>query len=272
MYTKRAIGSPVPILIALVLALSGGLCLAASATAYSSSIWINTNNFTLKSPLDPGCVKSSIPARNQARATKLFTWLGYGTPYVKSGASFTKTAFLNRVFVDNAVYVHSHGDKWGSQAMFRADPGVSTDCRDGLPITGTEIAAHTLGSPYNLVIMSTCKLGAPDIWNNIPDAFGISKVNFDNEGTGSPPRVLSTEHEFYLGYRYYTYNTESAAFEDNFVSYLYGYPDHSVSLYWAYTDAWNARKYAAAPEGGHIWPFTPMWYGNPYYNGLPAAH
>jgi hypothetical protein len=265
---KQPIRRCMPILIALMLTLSGGLCLPATAAGYTGSIWININQFQTKTPPSADCVKSSIPAKNQARATTLLQWLGFAPLVIKAGASFTKTAFLNEVFNDYAVYVHTHADKSGIQAMFRADPGVTTNCVKGSPIYGTEIAARTQGTLYNLVMISTCKLGAPDSWNNMPTAFNIPKTNFGNEDATHP---LSTDPEWYLGYRYYTWNTMSAAFEDNLVAYLYANPKYSVTFYYAFTDAWNARKYDSYDTGSASYPFTPMWYGNPYYNGVPSA-
>jgi len=53
-------------------------------------------------------------------------------------------------------------------------------------IRSSSIKAATMGSSYNLVVMSTCMLGSSR--STMPDAFQIEKTK------------SSTQREFYLGY------------------------------------------------------------------------
>jgi len=71
----------------------------------------------------------------------------------------------------------------------------------------------TIGTPYNLVIMSTCNLGSSS--STMPNAFQIEMTK------------ASTQREFYLGYAYLTYDSSELRFERAFWSYLNGAPTTS---------------------------------------------
>ena len=75
-----------------------------------------------------------------------------------------RTAFLNKVLYDWAVYVHTHGDNyWAASGWPNVDSAILQDpgygrCNNSSVdmIRSSAIKAATMGTPYNLVIMSTC--------------------------------------------------------------------------------------------------------------------
>jgi hypothetical protein len=100
--------------------------------------------------------------------------------------------------------------------------------------------------------MSTCKLGASN--STMPGAFQIAKTK------------ASTRHEFYLGYTNLTYDSSAYRFEGAFWSYLNGAPNHTRTVYQAFTYAQSIGGYAS-PDSAN--PFQANWWGNPNYNGTP---
>ena len=134
------------------------------------------------------------------------------------------------------------------------DPGAgncNSFSRDAIRSSG--IKAATYGTFYNLVIMSTCKLGSSA--STMPGAFQIEKIK------------SSTEREFYLGYVYLTYDSAAFRFEKAMWSYLNGAPNHQRTLYQAFTYAASIGGY---PVPNSANPFQANWWGNPNYNGTPG--
>jgi hypothetical protein len=159
------------------------------------------------------------------------------------------------------VYAHTHGDNyWASSgapnvdSAILQDPGAgncSSFSRDA--IRSSAIKAATYGTFYNLVIMSTCKLGSSA--STMPGAFQMAKTK------------SSTEKKFYLGYVYLTYDSAQYRFERAFWSYLNGSPSHDRTVYQAFTYAASIGGYPA-PDSAN--PFQANWWGNPNYNGTPG--
>jgi len=187
--------------------------------------------------------------------------LGYSPMYGAVGSSFTRTAFMSAVFPDFAVYVHSHGDNyWASSgypnvdSAFLQDPGAgacNSSSRD--MVRSSAIKAATRGTPYNLVVMSTCELGSAS--STMPGAFQIAKSK------------SSSRREFYLGYVNTTYDSSAYRFENAFWTYLNGAPNHTRTVYQAFTYAQSIGGYAS-PDAAN--PFQANWWGNPSYNGTPG--
>ena len=241
------------LLVSALLAVSSLGAMTTTATAYNADVWTNSDSFTTK------CigVSDTYPSQLNSLARTQLAALGYGPLGGAIGASFTRSAFLNKVLADWAVYVHSHGDNYyaasGRPAIdsaFLQDPGsgaCSNNSRD--MVRSSAIKAATAGTPYNLVVMSTCYLGSSS--STMPAAFDIAKVK------------TSTDREFYLGYVYSTYDSDMLRFERAFWSYLSG---GSRTALQAFTYASGIGGYSA-PDAAD--PFRANWWGNPDFNGRP---
>lgn len=243
------------LLVSVLLAASALLATAPGTFAYRSDTWSNSNSFTAR------CLgfNDTYPQQLYYNAQSLMSYLGYSPRGGALGSGFTKSAFLGNVLPDWALYVHTHGDNYWSSypnvdSGFLQDPGPSR-CSDSSQdmIRSSTIKARTLGSPYNLVIMSTCKLGSAS--STMPDAFQIPKTK------------TNTSRTFYLGYVYTTYDSAALQFEQNFLDYLVAGGSYHRSLYGAFLYATYVGGYEAADSSN---PFQANWWGNPYYDGTPG--
>jgi hypothetical protein len=245
------------LLVSVLLAVSALGATAQGALAFKGEVWSNSDAFTAR------CLgfTDTYPQQLYSLNAGQMTALGYSPVGGALGSAFTKTTVLGNVFYDYAFYAHSHGDNYwaasGSPNVDSAilqDPGTSA-CnsypRDA--IRSSAIKSATYGSFYNLVIMSSCYLGAST--STMPGAFQIEKVK------------NSTDREFYLGYVKSTYDSTAFRFEQAFWSYLNGAPNHQRTLYQAFTYAASIGGYAV-PDSSN--PFQPNWWGNPNYNGTPG--
>lgn len=243
-------------LVSILLAVSTLGATAQGAFAYTGDVWSNSDAF--KST----CLgfNDTYPQAMYSLAQSQLALLGY-IPSGALGASFTRSAFLNNVFYDYAVYAHTHGDNyWAASGYPNVDSGILQDpgigqCNSSSRdmIRSSSIKAATMGTPYNLVVMSTCKLGASS--STMPGAFQIEKTK------------SSTQREFYLGYVYTTYDSSAYRFERAFWSFLNGDPNHTRTVYQAFTYAQSIGGYAS-PDSAN--PFQANWWGNPNYNGTPG--
>jgi len=239
------------LLVSVLLAVTSLGALAPSAAASDAAVWTNSDSFTKR------CLgfSDTYPSQMNSVARAQLGALGYSPIGGAMGASFTRSAFLNSVLPDWAVYVHSHGDNyWAASgrpnidSAFLQDPGAtacSVYTRD--MVRSSAIKAVTWTAPYGLVIMSTCYLGSSS--STMPAAFNIAKVR------------NSTDAEFYLGYVYSTYDSSMLRFEKAFWSYLSG---GSRTVYSAFTYASGIGSYDS-PDAAD--PFQASWWGNPNYNG-----
>jgi len=227
--------------------------MAAPVSARTADAWSNSDAFTSK------CLgfTDNYPSIMYSQAKAQMAGLAYSPITGALGSGFTRTAFLNEVFYDYGVYVHSHGDNyWASSGAPNVDSGFLQDPGSGKCNTSSDIVRSsairtaTSGTPYNLVVMSTCYMGASK--STMPGAFQIEKVK------------NSTQREFYLGYTYSTYDSSAYLFEANFFSYLNGAADHSRTVYQAFAYALGRGGYEAPDTSD---PFQPNWWGNPNYNG-----
>jgi hypothetical protein len=227
--------------------------MASPVVARTADVWSNSDAFTST------CLgfTDTYPRLMYNQAKSQLAKLGYSPVTGALGAAFTRTAFLNEVFYDYGVYVHTHGDNyWATSgaptvdSAFMQDPG-SGKCNTTLDLVrSSAIKSATMGTPYNMVVMSTCYLGSSK--STMPGAFQIEKVQ------------NSTQREFYLGYTYSTYDSAAYRFEGYFFSYLNGVSDHSRTVYQAFVYALGRGGYEAANASN---PFAPNWWGNPNYNG-----
>ena len=241
------------LLVSVLLAVSTLGAMAQGALAYDVGVWSNSNAFTSR------CLgfTDTYPKQLYSLARTQMTALSYDPVDGALGAGFTRAAFLNAVRPDWAVYVHSHGDNYkaasgsGIDSAFLQDPGA-TACADYKvdAVRASTIKATTYPVPYNLVIMSTCYLGASS--STMPGAFQIEKVK------------NSIDWEFYLGYVNSTYDSDALRFEKAFWSYLVGSSNHTA--YQAFSYAVGIGGYSA-PDAAD--PFQTNWWGNPNYNGRP---
>ena len=187
--------------------------------------------------------------------------LGYLVTDAAIGPAFTRNAFLNTVFKDYAVYVHSHGDNyWAASGYpnvdsgFLQDPGTSR-CNDSSVdiVRASSIKAATAGGGFNLVIMSTCSLGSDS--STMPGAFQIEKTK------------IGIQPEFYLGYVGHVYDSSMLRFEQAFWSYINsGNP--SATLWGAFTYANSIGGYAYVDAAN---PFKANWWGSATYKGRPTS-
>lgn len=228
-----------------------------TAAAYTAHVWSNSNAFAAT------CLgfTDTYPKLHYNLTTSQFANLGFSPVGGALGGSFTRTAFLSNVFNDYAVYVHSHGDNyWASSGWPNVDSGFLQDpgygqCNDsGDMVRSSTIKATTMGSIYNIVIMSTCMLGSSS--STMPNAFQITKTK------------TSTEPKFYLSYVYHTWDSASFQFERAFWSYMNGGTLGSRTLAQAFAYATGLGGYAAVSARE---PFQANWWGNPSYVGTPTT-
>ena len=227
-----------------------------TTAAYSAHVWSNSNAFAAS------CLgfTDTYPKQHYDLTVSQYAKLGFSPVGGALGASFTRTAFLGNVFNDFAVYVHSHGDNyWASSGApnvdsgFLQDPGY-LDCNNSKDmVRSSTIKATTLGTIYNLVIMSTCMLGSNA--STMPSAFQIQKTK------------TSTRPEFYIGYVYHAWDSASFRFEKAFWSYMNGGTPGSRTLAQAFAYAMGIGGYEAVSASE---PFQANWWGNPNYVGTPT--
>jgi hypothetical protein len=242
------------LLVSALLAVSALAATAPSAAALRGSVWSNSDAFTAR------CLgfTDRYPQLMYDQATTQLKKLGYSWLGGSIGPGFTRAAFLGEVLSDFAVYVHSHGDNyWAASGRpnvdsgFLQDPGASR-CNSASDIVrSSAIKAATLGTPYNLVIMSTCALGSST--STMPDAFQIARTKG------------STDREFYLGYANSVYDSSAYRFEGAFFAYLTGGTPHTRTAASAFAYAMSIGGYAI-PDSSN--PFTPNWWGSPNYDGM----
>jgi hypothetical protein len=194
----------------------------------------------------------TISAQLRDLARSAMTSLGYATGAF-SGKTFTKSTVLARTPVDLGVYVHSHGDFYGSGEIqgFREDGG---DCTQAV-VYATEIRkARTRPEGLfgaKLVVMSTCHLAeAPR--NGYPamsEAYGIERVKSDPTGAGY------RGPEFYLAYRGLAWTSDMLRFESAFWDYaLDGW---SLGDAFRLALAGNTLRYGTVPD----------WFGSYTFSG-----
>lgn len=230
----------------LVLAMGITLVLGVSPVgAYSANVWTNTDGFAFGCPT----YSPTYPTQLYNLAMANFPRLGYSTSGV-IGAGFTTSAFLGTVGSDSAVYVHSHGDNYTTYgSAFLQDPGT-TRCNDYTQdvVRASVIKNVSHSYEYNVVIMSTCYLGASN--STMPGAFGISM------------NKTSTHAQFYMGYANAAYDSDEYSFESRVWSSVNQYP---------YYQTFAASFNWALAQGGYISGFSPAWFGNPDYYGSPGS-
>ena len=244
------------LLVSALIAASTLASTAPGAFALKGQVRSNSDGFSL------ACVGfvDTYPQQLYSLTVTQMTKLGFTVADSSIGASFTKNAFLTTVLRDYAVYVHSHGDNyWAASGAPNVDSGFLQDpgtgkCNDYTRdlVRSSSIKTATAGSPYNLVIMSTCSLGADN--STMPGAFQIEKTK------------LSPQPEFYLGYVGHAYDSSMLRFEQAFWSYINsGNPVYT--LWGAFTYANSLGGYASP---GPADPFMPNWWGSSTYRGIPT--
>jgi hypothetical protein len=243
-------------LVSILIAASTLTATAPAASAYTAHVWSNSNAF-VKACIG---VNDTYPARLYSLNVGQIGKLGFSPVYGQLGSGFTRRAFLEAVFSDFAVYVHSHGDNYwaasggGIDSGFLQDPGTGNCNRTSRDmVRSSDIKTTTKGTQYNLVIMSTCYLGSSI--STMPGAFQIEKVK------------SSTDPEFYLGYVNSSYDSSAYQFESAFWSYMNGGTPNSRTFYQAFTYASAVGGYAI-PNAAN--PFVANWWGNPNYRGIPG--
>jgi hypothetical protein len=244
------------LLVSIIAAVSALGATASPVTARTADAWSNADAFK------SNCLgfNDSYPQLMYSQAHTQMALLGYSPVTGALGAAFTRTAFLNEVWYDYGVYVHSHGDNyWAStgapkvDSAFLQDPG-SRHCNTSSDmVRSSAIKTATSGTPYNLVVMSTCYLGSST--STMPGAYQIEKVK------------TSTQREFFLGYVYSTFDSSAYRFENVFFTYLNGSASHARTAYQAFVYATGIGGYTA-PNSSN--PFQANWWGNPNYNGTPG--
>jgi hypothetical protein len=242
------------LLVSLIAAVSALGATASPIYAKQGDAWSNSDSFTST------CLgfTDTYPAQMYSLAKTQMGLLGY-TMYGAIGPGFTRSAFLTNVWMDYAVYVHSHGDNyWAVSGPPSVDSGFLQDPGSGkCSSTGTDIVrassvkTATGGTPYNLVVMSTCYLGSTS--STMPGAFQIEKMK------------TNSQKEFFLGYAHSTFDSSAFRFEKAFFTYLNGGPNHERTAYQAFLYAVGIGGYTA-PSSAE--PFEPNWWGNPNYNGV----
>ena len=242
------------LLVSILIAVSALGATAHTAAAYTADAWVNSDSFTRT------CLgfDDSYPSQLYDWARFGMSQLGYSPLAGTIGSGFTRSAFLNHVLYPWAVYVHSHADNYwtssGTNSGILQDPGTgncSNYSRD--MISSSQIKSATLGSFYNLVVMSACNIGSSS--STMPWAFQMDKTK------------SSSQRKFYLGYDYLTYDSSELRFESNFWSYLNGGYNHSRTVGQAFNYAVSIGGYESVNSSN---PFSPDWWGNPNYNGTPG--
>ncbi len=230
---------------------------AQTASAQTGDVWSNSDAFSVTCLGFTDTYPQQLYSLTMAQLPKL----GYAPVNGHLGPGFTKSAFLGQVLADYAVYAHTHGDNyWAASGRPNVDSGILQDPGSGKcnsasrdMIRSSAIKAATGGTAYNLVIMSTCKLGSSA--STMPEAFQIEKTK------------SSTQREFYLGYVNLTYDSSALRFEKAFWSYLNGDLFRLRTAYQAFAYASSIGGYDY-PDAAN--PFQANWWGNPNYNGTPG--
>jgi hypothetical protein len=241
-------------LVSVLIAASAMGAPAPAVAARTAHVWSNSDAFSVKCLGVNDTYPKQLFTLNVAQIAKV----GFSPVGGALGAAFSRSAVLNSVLLDYAVYVHSHGDNyWASggapniDSAFLQDPGTSR-CNDSSldKVKSSSIKAATYGTTYNLVIMSTCYLG--NSVSTMPAAFQIAKVK------------NATDSEFYLGYVHSTWDSSSLRFEKAFWSYMNGSVANSRTFAQAYAYAVSIGGYEAVDASN---PFQANWWGNPSYTG-----
>jgi hypothetical protein len=242
------------LLVSVMVAVSALGVTALPTYAHSADAWSNSDAFS------SACVgfNDTYPQQMYSMARSQMSLLGYSPISGALGPSFTRSAFLINVFYDYGVYVHSHGDNYWAvsgapnvDSAFLQDPGSGHCNSSNDLVRASAIKTATMGTPYNLVVMSTCYLGSST--STMPGAYQIEKVR------------VSSQREFYLGYAKSTYDSSAFRFEQAFFTFLNGGTNHNRTVAQAFTYAAGIGGYSAVDAAN---PFTPSWFGNPNYNGV----
>ncbi len=220
----------------------------ARADYYPAGVYSNITAFSVCDG-----APDSISAQLRDLARDAYTYLGYATT-TTSGKTFTKATLLARNYTEVGVYVHSHGDFYGSGDIqgFREDGG---DCSQAV-VYATEIKkarttpeGRLVGA--KLVVMSTCHLAeAPR--NGYPamsEVYGIERIKSDPSGAGY------RGPEFFLAYRGLAWTADMLRYE---------------SAFWGYvTDGWNlGDAFKLALAGNTLrWGTAPDWFGSYTFSG-----
>jgi hypothetical protein len=245
------------VLVSILLAASTLGATAQAASAYRGDVWSNSDAFS------SGCLgfTDTYPQQMYNLASAQLAKLGYNPLRGALGPQFTTSSFISNVQAPWAIYVHTHGDNyWAASGYPNVDSGILQDPGSGRcnsasrdMIRSSSIKNATAGGVFNLVIMSTCKLGANE--STMPGAFQIEKIK------------SATQREFFLGYVNYTYDSAAFRFEQAFWSYLNGSLFRLRTASQAFTYAMSIGGYAY-PDSSN--PFQANWWGNPNYNGTPG--
>jgi hypothetical protein len=239
------------VLVPILFAVSTLGATAQATNASTADIWSNTDSFSST------CLgfTDTYPTLLYNQAVSAMGRLGYSPAVGWLGSKFTSSAFLGTVLRDYGVYAHTHADNYWApypnvDSAILQDPGAGKCGSTSDRIYSSSIKAATKNTLYNLVIMSTCKLGSSS--STMPGAFQIAKSK------------SSTRREFFLGYTYLTYDSSQYRFEQAFFNYLTGdlYGLRTASQ--AFTYAMSIGGYSS-PDSAD--PFVPNWWGNPNYNG-----
>lgn len=212
---------------------------------YQASVYSNITAFdTCDGTTD------TISADLKAIARDAYRYLGYTTSTFTVD-TFTKSKVLARNPADRGVYVHSHGDFYGSNDIqgFRDDGG---DCNQAI-VYATEIKKGRKGGA-NLVVMSTCHLGEAgrNDYASMSEVYGIERKRSDPTGLGY------RGPEFFLGYKGLAWTADQLRFERAF----FDYATHGKNLGDAFKLAMAADTLRFATD--------PTWFGTYTYSGSPA--
>ncbi len=253
---KRAQG----LLVSILLAVSALGATTQGVFAYGADVWSNSDSFSSR------CLgfTDTYPQQLYSLAVSQFSAFGYSPIGGAIGSSFYTSNLLSKVMPDWAVYVHSHGDNyWAASGYPNVNSAVLQDPGPGRcsilsadMIRSSAIKSATRGGVYNLVVMSTCKLGSSA--STMPGAFQIEMVK------------NNTQREFYLGYVYTTYDSAAYRFEQAMWSYSNSHRSSSgarPALSQAFAYAASIGGYEA-PDSSN--PFQANWWGNPNYDGRPG--
>jgi hypothetical protein len=192
----------------------------------------------------------TISADLKVIARDAYRYFGYATTTF-GGDTFTKAKVLARNPADVGIYVHSHGDFYGSNDIqgFRDDGG---DCTQAV-VYASEIKKGRKGGA-NLVIMSTCHLGEAgrNGYASMSESYGIERKRSDPSGGGY------RGPEFFLGYRGLAWTADQLRFERAF----FDYATNGKNLGDAFKLAMAADTLRFATD--------PTWFGTYTFSGRPS--
>jgi hypothetical protein len=212
---------------------------------YQASVYSNITAFDACDGTD-----DTISADLKAIARDAYRYLGYTTATFTVD-TFTKAKVLARNPNDVGVYVHSHGDFYGSNDIqgFRVDGG---DCSQPI-VYATDIKKGRAGGA-NLVVMSTCHLGEAgrNGYASMSEVYGIERKRSDPLGGGY------RGPEFFLGYKGLAWTADQLRFERAF----FDYATRGKNLGDAFKLAMVADTLRFATD--------PTWFGTYTYSGSPA--